>query len=103
MNSTIIAKNTPIPATNSREYAVRATPGRPGSLEIYLLQGDDPAPLSNTVVGKYVVPKIPGERGRETHVKVSYSYTENATIEVGATLASSGKALEVERADGQRC
>ena len=99
VNSTIIAKNTPVPATNSREYAVRATPGRPGSLEIYLLQGDDPAPLNNTVVGKYVVPKIPGERGRETHVKVSYSYTENATIEVGATLASSGKSLEVERAE----
>ena len=99
VNSTIIGKNTPVPATNSREYAVRATPGRPGSLEIYLLQGDDPAPLNNTVVGKYVVPKIPGERGRETHVKVSYSYTENATIEVGATLASSGRALEVERAE----
>lgn len=99
VNSTIIAKNTPIPATNSREYAVRATPGRPGSLEIYLLQGDDPAPLNNTVVGKYVVPKIPGERGRETRVLVSYSYTENATIEVGATLASSGRALEVERAE----
>lgn len=99
VNSTIIGKNTPIPATNSREYAVRATPGRPGSLEIYLLQGDDPAPLNNTVVGKYVVPKIPGERGRETHVKVSYSYTENATIEVGATLASSGKSLEVQRAE----
>ena len=99
VNSTIIGKNTPIPATNSREYAVRATPGRPGSLEIYLLQGDDPAPLNNTVVGKYVVPKIPGERGRETHVKVSYSYTENATIEVGAALASSGKSLEVQRAE----
>lgn len=99
VNSTIIGKNTPIPATNSREYAVRATPGRPGSLEIYLLQGDDPAPLNNTVVGKYVVPKIPGERGRETHVLVSYSYTENATIEVGATLASSGRALEVQRAE----
>ncbi len=99
VNSTIIGKNTPIPATNSREYAVRATPGRPGSLEIYLLQGDDPAPLNNTVVGKYVVPKIPGERGRETHVKVSYSYTENATIEVGAALASSGRALEVQRAE----
>ncbi len=99
VNSTIIGKNTPIPATNSREYAVCATPRHPGSLEIYLLQGDDPAPLNNTVVGKYVVPKIPGERGRETHVKVSYSYTENATIEVGATLASSGKALEVRRAE----
>ena len=99
VNSTIIAKNTPIPVTNSREYAVGATPGRPGSLEIYLLQGDDPAPLNNTVVGKYVVPKIPGERGRETRVLVSYSYTENATIEVGATLASSGRALEVERAE----
>ena len=99
VNSTIIAKNTPVPATNSREYAVRATPSRPGSLEIYLLQGDDPAPLNNTVVGKYVVPKIPGERGRETHVLVSYSYTENATIEVGATLASSGRALEVQRAE----
>ena len=99
VNSTIIGKNTPVPATNSREYAVRATPRRPGSLEIYLLQGDDPAPLNNTVVGKYVVPKIPGERGRETHVKVSYSYTENATIEVGAALAPSGRALEVERAE----
>lgn len=99
VNSTIIGKNTPIPATNSREYAVRATPSRPGSLEIYLLQGDDPAPLNNTVVGKYVVPEIPGERGRETHVKVSYSYTENATIEVGATLASSDKSLEVQRAE----
>lgn len=99
VNSTIIGKNTPIPATNSREYAVRATPGRPGSLEVYLLQGDDPAPLNNTVVGKYVVPKIPGERGRETHVLVSYSYTENATIEVGAALASSGKSLEVQRAE----
>ena len=99
VNSTIIGKNTPIPAANSREYAVRATPSRPGSLEIYLLQGDDPAPLNNTVVGKYVVPKIPGERGRETHVLVSYSYTENATIEVGAALAPSGRALEVERAE----
>ncbi len=99
VNSTIIAKNTPIPATNSREYAVGATPSRPCSLEVYLLQGDDPAPLNNTVVGKYVVPKIPGERGGETRVKVSYSYTENATIEVGATLASSGKALEVQRAE----
>lgn len=99
VNSTIIGKNTPVPVTNSREYAVRATPRRPGSLEIYLLQGDDPAPLNNTVVGKYAVPKIPGERGRETHVKVSYSYTENATIEVGAALAPSGRALEVERAE----
>ena len=98
VNSTIIPKNATVPASESREYLIPVPTWGTGRLEVYVLQGSEPRPLDNDVVGKYVVTGIEREKG-DAKVRVTYSYTENATIEVSADQPALGRELTVERAE----
>lgn len=98
VNSTIIKKNAAVPASSSKEYGIRVGLGGEGTLEVYLLQGSDQRPLYNDVIGKYVVTGITKEQG-ESKVRVTYSYTENATVEVTAEQPAFGRSLTVTRAE----
>ena len=98
VNSIIIKKNAAVPASSSKEYGIRVGPGGEGTLEVYLLQGSDQRPLYNDVIGKYVVTGIAKEQGEST-VRVTYSYTENATVEVTAEQPALGRSLTVTRAE----
>lgn len=98
-NSVIIPKNASIPIAESRDYLLKVPSWRKGSLEVYVLQGSEPAVFDNDVVGKYVIKGIEHEGGIDSKVRVTYSYNENTTIEVAAEQPAVGRPLEVERAE----
>lgn len=91
VNSKIISKNSPIPASKTRTHAFQAS-ARNLEMEIYVLQGDFPRPLDNTVVNKYVATDIrPAARGER--VDVTYSYDADGLVVVSAS--QEGRALPV--------
>lgn len=98
INSTIIPKNAPIPAHETKSYSLHV-PARGGILEVYVLQGDADRVLDNTLYAKYVVSGIEREDSGDSVVEVSYGYTENATIKVTAKQPSIGKVLVVEQCE----
>lgn len=96
VNDILIAKNAAIPAhsTQRRELAV---PRRGGELDVYLLQGSEPAPLDNDVAGLYAFTGIPYVDGGRTLIDVTYRYDADGVIKVSATQVETGRSLHMER------
>lgn len=95
LNDILIPKNAAIPAEHTvrRELKVRA---RGGQLDVYLLQGGEPAPLDNEVLGKYVFTDIFPVDGPNVLVDVSYRYNENGVVDVSAVDVISGRQLPLQ-------
>ena len=93
-NSTIIRKNSPVPAANTRAYSLR-TRDRDNELEVYVLQGDYRRCLDNRIVNKYVISKIQKTTPPKSIIEVTYQYTENGVVEVSAVQRETGKKLPV--------
>lgn len=91
-NSQIIRKNTPIPASSTLPHAFKAS-ARNTEMEIYVLQGDSPRPLDNTVVNKYVATDIRPSGGKGERIEVTYSYDADGLIVVSAS--QDGRSLPV--------
>ena len=95
VNSTIIRKNTKIPAANTRPFQLR-TRARDNELEVYVLQGDFRRPLDNTIINKYVISGIQRTSPPTSVIEVTYEYTVNGVIEVSAVQKETGKKLPVK-------
>ena len=54
VNDVVIRRNLPIPAKASRSYRHATHGGANDRLEVYLTQGESPAPLDCSILGKYV-------------------------------------------------
>lgn len=94
INKIIIPKNTRIPAENSEPFHLRTRRGN-NELEIYVLQGEYSRPLDNTVIHKYVVSEIQPAPPPGAVIQVTYHYTANGVVEVGAVQQETGKQLPV--------
>jgi len=94
INSIIIKKNTTIPASNTRPFTLR-TRQKDNELEVYVLQGEFPRPLDNTIVNKYVITGIENTPSRKAVIEVTYEYTINGVIEVTAVQKETGKKLPI--------
>lgn len=92
----LIPKNSAIPANNTQRRELRV-PRSGGEMEVYLLQGSEPAPLDNEVAGKYVFTDIPYVGNGSTLIDVTYSYDENGVIKVSAVQTETGRQLTMHR------
>src|SRR6185437_6927266 len=84
VNDVVIRRNLPIPAENTRSYLHATHGGANTKLEVYLTQGESPAPLDCTVLGKYVFSGIL-PTGAEVTVDLGVSYDPNGVVQVRAT------------------
>ena len=94
-NNVLIPKNTAIPAHETKTVEMRV-PRSGGSMEVYLLQGGEPAPLDNEVAGKYVF-SVPFAGNGTTRIDVTYSYDVNGVIEIEAVQTETGAPLAMHR------
>lgn len=92
----LIPKNSVIPATNTQRRELRV-PRSGGEMEVYLLQGSEPAPLNNEVAGKYVFTDIPYVGNGSTLIDVTYSYDDNGVINVSAVQTETSQQLAMHR------
>lgn len=95
VNSTIIKKNTRIPADNTRPFHLRTRRGD-NELEVYVLQGEYSRPLDNTIINKYVISGIEATGKPEATIDVTYRYTSNGVVEVSAAQQETSKSLPVK-------
>ncbi len=94
VNSIIINKNTKIPARITRAFTLR-TRARDNELEVYVLQGEHPRPMDNTLINKYVVTNIEHARTSKSVINVTYEYNANGVIEVSAIQQETQKQLPI--------
>lgn len=96
-NNILIPKNSPIPAHNTKQVELRI-PSQGGTMEVYLLQGGEHAPLDNEVAGKYVFTNIENvNNSRLAHMDVTYSYDDNGVIQISAIQKETGRSLVMHR------
>lgn len=96
INDILIPKNSPIPARQTQRRELRV-PTSGGELEVYLLQGQEPAPLDNEVAAKYVFTDIPYVGDGRTLIDVTYSYDENGVIAISAVQTETNTSLPMHR------
>ena len=97
INSIIIPKNHTIPASESKTYKL-STRQKLNEMEIYIVQGEYPRPLDNTISGLYIVKNIE-KKGNSSEIEVTYTYTSDGIIEVTAKQKETGKTLKIEKHD----
>lgn len=95
INSTIIRKNTKIPASNTRPFNFK-TRAKDNELEVYVLQGEFSKPLDNTIINKYVISKIEKTTPLASVIEVTYEYNSDGVIEVSAVQKETGKKLPIK-------
>ncbi len=90
--TSVIRRNVPIPASDSRAYLHATHGGANRRLEVYVTQGESSAPLDCTILGKYVFDGIE-PTGDEVAVDVGLSYDSNGVVQVRATQRDTGREL----------
>jgi molecular chaperone DnaK len=97
INSIIISKNKPIPATENRPFQIQTSSSRDNFLEVFVTQGESERPLDCDILGKYVISNIAHVEQRKAIVNVAYTYDENGIVMVKANEEASGRPLHVSR------
>jgi molecular chaperone DnaK (HSP70) len=92
VNDVLIRRNLPIPARSTRTYLHATHGGSNTRLEVYLTQGESPAPLDCTILGKYVFTGIHATDA-EVMVDVGLSYDVNGVVQVQAVQRDTGHRL----------
>ena len=88
VNSVVIPKNSPIPTEAVKRHKLRIGDPASAKLEVYLLQGEQPAPLDCLVHGKYDFTGFDAEASGEALIDVAYRYDRNGVVDVEATQVS---------------
>jgi Mg-chelatase subunit ChlD len=92
VNDIVVRRNLPIPARNNKAYIHETHGGANTHLEVYLTQGESPAPLDCTILGKYVFDGIK-PTDAEVTVDVGLSYDSNGVVQVQAVQRDTGHRL----------
>ena len=92
VNDIVIRRNFPIPASDAKSYMHETHGGANTRLEVYVTQGESPAPLDCTILGKYVFGAIQ-PTAEEVAVDVSLSYDSNGVVQVQAVQRDTGHRL----------
>ena len=94
INSTIIAKNTQIPASGTRTYEMAV--GRcEQEMDVYVLVGGYPRPLDNDIVHRYVISGIKPTASGVARIAVNYQYDANGVVVVSASQEGQSCVLPV--------
>ena len=99
-NSEIIARNTRVPCEFTRsDYST--THDRQTSLDLWLLQGDDPNPLDCSVLGHFEFYGILARERENTKIAVTFRYNANGIVEIEAIDVTTGQTLPHRIADAE--
>lgn len=88
LNSIIIPKNQPIPASHTRPYKLRLSRRGDNKLDVYMTQGETDNPLDCAFLGKYVFSNIPSIATKEAVLDITYAYDKNGVVQVSAVERS---------------
>lgn len=97
VNSILIPRNVPIPATETRTFEHYTRPGAPNELQLYVTQGETADLHSCTFDALYEVPSIPHHPSGRLKVDISYSYDSSGVIHVEVRDTESRRSFDVER------
>jgi len=99
-NSKIIGRNTRIPAEKTREDYSTTHDGQT-TIDLWLVQGEDPDPLKCAVLGHFEFYGIPPRPAGKARLSVTYRYNSNGIVEVEAMDLETGQILPHRLAGGQ--
>ena len=94
VNDILLGRNRPIPAEGRASYLHATHGGANTTLEVFLTQGESPAPLDCTILGKYRFDGIQAT-DREVRIEVQMAYDRNGVVQVRAVQADTGHALRM--------
>jgi molecular chaperone DnaK len=99
-NSKIIEKNTRIPAERTRDNFSTTHDGQ-ATIDLWLVQGEDPDPLKCSVLGHFEFYGIAARPAGVPRLSVTYRYNSNGIVEVEAMDLDSGQILPHRLASSQ--
>lgn len=97
VNQTMIARNAPIPARETRPAELAVGRDDTGVLDVYMLQGEAERPLDTSPLGRWTFDGVPGDRSGTVQVDVAYAYDEDGVCHVSASVG--GTELPAPRID----
>jgi len=65
-------------------------------MEVYVLQGERPAPMDNILLYKYVIQGVTVPPSGAANIAVKYQYDANGAVKVTAKQVDNGKNLNVK-------
>ena len=95
INSILIAKNLPIPASQTRPYHMNIRRGGDSRLEVFLTQGESDDPQQCVYLGKYVFTDFPPVSDKLAVLDITYNYDKNGVVQIAAVERSSGQPLKL--------
>ena len=98
-NSSIIGRNTRIPAEKTREDYSTTHDGQT-TVDLWLVQGEKSDPLECAVLGHFEFYGIPPRPAGEARLSVTYRYNANGIVEVEAMDLNTGQILPHRLAGG---
>lgn len=97
VNSTIIQKNQPIPAVQTRPFQKTVNKAHDTELEVFLTQSESDDPQFCTYLGRYVFTDFPPESKRVVLLDITYEYDKNGVVHISAVEQASRKALTMTK------
>ena len=94
INSIVIPRNTPLPATVTRKFVTKAD-GQT-SIIIQVLEGESKDPTLCSVIGRSVLRGLPGDLPQGYPVDVHFEYATNGRLNILATVPGTGRELIIE-------
>lgn len=98
-NSPIITRNSRIPCERTRDDYVTTHDGQT-TMDLWLVQGENPDPLNCNVLGHFEFYGIPARPAGKTQLSVTYRYNANGIVEVEAMDLLTGQTLAHRLAQG---
>jgi len=95
INSILIQKNTPLPATQTRSYQMRLRPDGKTQLEIFLTQGDSTDPQYCIYLGRYLFSDFPPLPNGKAALDITYEYDKNGVAHITAFERTSNRPLKL--------
>jgi molecular chaperone DnaK len=92
INAVVIPRNSRIPCEHLRDDFITHANGQ-ASLDLWLIQGQNPDPEECNVLGHFEFMGIPPRAAGESRVGVTYRYSANGIVEVEAMDLDSGQTL----------
>jgi molecular chaperone DnaK len=93
VNSILIKKNLPIPASSTNSFEVTLRPDKQTYLEVFLTQGEQEDPQQCTYIGLYVFSNFPHLASSKAVIDITYKYDGNGMVHIAAVEHSTGQPL----------